>query len=222
MSAYFITSTGTDIGKTFVTCGLLRRLRSTGHAATAIKPVISGFDMAKAADSDCGMLLRELGEAVTVQSVDRIAPWRFSAPLSPDMAAAREGRELDFNAVVSFCHEAIATNDTLFIEGVGGVMVPLDARHTVLDWMAELGLPAVVVTGSYLGTLSHTLTALGAMERVGVRTKALIINDTGDGAVPLSDTAATLHRFLPGTDIAILPRNPSDLDFAPVAALVLK
>jgi dethiobiotin synthetase len=222
MSAYFITATGTDIGKTFVTCGLLRHLRGAGRSAGAIKPVVSGFDMARSEDSDCGMLLRELGEAVTPEAVDRLSPWRFSAPLSPDMAAAREGRELDFEALVSFCRAAIAKHDFLFIEGVGGVMVPLDARHTVLDWMAELELPAVVVTGSYLGTLSHTLTALGAMERAGIKVKALIVNDTGDGAVPLSDTAATLHRFLPRTAVATLPRNPAGRDFAPVAALLLE
>ena len=57
---------------------------------------------------------------------------------------------------MKFCREGIAAHDgTLFIEGVGGVMVPLDGRHTVLDWMRALGLPLILVTGSYLGTISQ-------------------------------------------------------------------
>ena len=84
---------------------------------------------------------------------------------------------------------------TLFIEGVGGVMVPLDARHTVLDWMADLGLPILLVTGAYLGTISHTLTALAALAGRGLAPKALVVNDTGDGPVALAETAAD-HRPL--------------------------
>ena len=55
-----------------------------------------------------------------------------------------------------------------FIEGVGGIMVPLDRKHTVLDWAKALGLPLIVVAGSYLGTISHTLTALRVIADAGL------------------------------------------------------
>ena len=102
-------------------------------------------------------------------------------------------------------------------------MVPLDARHTVLDWMAALQTPAILVAGSYLGAISHTLTAADAVMRAGVAIAALVVNDSGDGAVPLADTAATLRRFLPATPIATIPRvaqpGEAHADFARLAAL---
>src|SRR5215472_18787443 len=123
MVSYFVTATGTDIGKTFVTAGLIRALRRGGRAASALKPVVSGFDAARAAESDPGRLLAAMGEGITEGALNRIAPWRFAAPLSPDMAAAREGREIDFDALIEYCRRALKEPSApLFIEGVGGAM----------------------------------------------------------------------------------------------------
>lgn len=229
MSAVFVTGTGTGIGKTYVTAGLVRYLRSGIHrwlggaqrSAAALKPVVSGYD-GPAPDSDPVLLLDAMGAPATAEAVARISPWRFRAPLSPDMAALREGRSIVFDELVAFCLAEAERHAALFVEGVGGVMVPLDAQHTVLDWMAALGFPVLLVTGSYLGTLSHTLTAVAALEKARLRVAALAINDSGDGAVPLSDTAATLHRFLPQIELAILPRGASGLDFAPLATLLFR
>ncbi|MBU6473968.1 MAG: dethiobiotin synthase [Alphaproteobacteria bacterium] len=218
MSAYFVTATGTDIGKTFVTAGLLRRLRAQGRAVSALKPVVSGFAMATAAQSDPGQLLAALGEPVTPETVARIAPWRYAAPLSPDMAAAREGREIPYDEMVGFCRRAAETAGTLLIEGVGGVMVPLDAQHTVLDWMSELRLPVILVAGSYLGTISHTLTALSALGQRGLALAALALNDTGQSPVPLGETAAAIARFAGDVPIVTIARAAADGDFAPLAA----
>jgi dethiobiotin synthetase len=219
MSAYFVTATGTDIRKTFVTAGLIRHLRATGRAVSALKPVVSGFSMDTAAASDPGQLLAALGEPVTPEAVVRLSPWRFAAPLSPDMAAAREGREIPYDEMVGFCRRAAAeTPGTLLIEGVGGVMVPLDARRTVLDWMADLGLPAILVAGSYLGTISHTLTALSALRQRGLVPVAVAINDTGESPVPLAETAAAIHRFGGDVPIVTMARYAADGDFAVLAA----
>ena len=213
MSATFVTATGTDIGKTFVTAGLIRALRAKGRKVSALKPVVSGFDMATAASSDPGVLLAALDIPISPEALEDMSPWRFAAPLSPDMAAAREGKSLDFDAIVALCRQRVAQNDgTLFIEGVGGVMVPLDDRHTVLDWMGALNLPLIMVTGSYLGTISHTLTALDVVARRGLTVKALVINDTGDGAVPIGETKAVLARFHPNVTIAVIPRVKRPLD----------
>lgn len=215
MSGFFVTATGTDIGKTFVTAGLVRLLRSRGIAVSALKPVLSGFSPDRAADSDAGVLLAALGEAVTPDRLDAISPWRFAAPLSPDMAAAREGRSLGFDELVAFCRERIAgAMGTVFVEGVGGVMVPLDERHTVRDWMMALGLPLVLVGGSYLGALSHTLTALEAITAAGLNVAALVVNETDDSSVPLGDCVASLQRFVGGVPITALSRQRSSRDTA--------
>src|SRR5215475_11670515 len=108
MTAVFFTATGTDIGKTFVTTGLIRHFRGAGRAVDAIKPVVSGFDPAAWQDSDPAALLTALGRPVTLDEAERISPWRFAAPLSPDMAAQREGRNIAFAKVVDFCRRAFA------------------------------------------------------------------------------------------------------------------
>jgi dethiobiotin synthetase len=207
MTATFVTATGTEIGKTFVTAGLIRLLRAYGRPVEALKPVVTGFDAGAAAASDPGVLLAALGRPPGALDIERIAPWRYGAPLSPDMAARRENRPIDIDKLVEFCRCAVAAHrGTLLIEGIGGVMVPLDERHTVLDWMALLKLPVLLVAGSYLGSLSHTLTALDALKRRGLIVTGLVLNETAGSTVPLEDTLLTLSRF--AAPIMVLPRLP--------------
>ena len=206
MSALFVTGTGTEIGKTLVAAALCRQLRASGRPVRALKPVMSGYDPAAPHESDAGVLLASLGESVTDATVENIAPWRFTAPLSPDMAAAREGRRLDLAAIVAFCRTA--EGEPLLIEGVGGVMVPLDDRHTVIDWMAALGAPALVVAGSYLGTISHTLTALAALRARAIPIAALVISESPASPVPPAETAEAIAKHAGSVPIAIVPRLP--------------
>lgn len=218
MSAYFVTATGTDVGKTYVTAALLRVFREAGESASALKPVVSGFPGADPAMSDPGVLLGAMAEPVEPANLDRIAPWRFAAPLSPDMAAAREGRSIAFDELIAFCRQRIATHKgLLLVEGVGGVMVPIDGAHTVRDWIAELAIPIVLVAGGYLGSISHTLTALEALAAAELRPHVVIVNDCGGAPVPLAETAATIGRFAPQTPILTLAR---DGDISPLAALL--
>ena len=196
MTAIFITGTGTDVGKTYVAAALIRQFRQMGRAVDAIKPVVSGFDPAAAAASDPGVLLQALGLPVTAAEIDRIAPWRFRAPLAPDLAAEREGRSIDVDTVIAFCQTAIdQRRDILLIEGVGGVMVPLDAERTILDVMMAVQLPLILVAGSYLGTISHTLTALDALFRRGMQVLAIVVSESAGSSVSLEDTVATIGRF---------------------------
>ena len=207
MSAFFITATGTDIGKTFVASGLIRHWRTAGGQTDALKPVATGFDPASAAASDAGVLLAALGRPVTPAEIDRISPWRFTAPLSPDMAAQRENRSIDFDALVDFSRNAVeCNNDLLLIEGIGGIMVPLDGRHTVLDWMIALNIPLVLVTGTYLGSLSHTLTALEVLMQRGLAVKAVVVNETPGSPVAMQGITATLGRFGRALPIIGMPR----------------
>src|SRR3569623_2427108 len=99
MAAYFVTSTGTDIGKTFVTAGLTRHLRGEGRIAAAVKPLVSGYDSSAVETSDPAVLLRAMGRTVSADEIAAIAPFRFRAPLSPDIAAAREGRCVVFDVL---------------------------------------------------------------------------------------------------------------------------
>ena len=184
-------------------------LARAGKRVRVLKPVISGFSEDDMEDSDSAVLLRAIGRQPTPAAVAAMSPWRFAAPLSPDMAAAREEKTIDFDVLVRFCRDAIDGDDEItLIEGIGGVMVPLTESHTVLDWIAALDIPALVVVGSYLGTLSHTLTAAEALRARNVSVAGVVISESEDNPVALAETAATLARFLPALPIRTLPRTP--------------
>jgi dethiobiotin synthetase len=200
-TTYFVTATGTDLGKTYVLCRILQQLRGRGIAVSAVKPVLSGFDHALARESDAGQILLSMGHQADMQSVAAIAPWRFSAPLSPDMAAAREGQSVRLHDVVRFCHATVSRHDGLaFVEGAGGVLSPLGNDFTNLDLLQALGAAGILVAGGYLGTISHTLTAISAMQARGCAPVAIVLSGVQDGPVTIAETAATIGRF---TDVPI-------------------
>lgn len=209
-TGFFVTATGTEIGKTYVTAGLIRAARRAGHDVAAMKPVLSGFSEADAATSDAGVLLAALGSPATPANVAALSPWRFRAPLSPDMAAALEGRAIDVEAVAVACRAASRPGVLTFVEGIGGVMVPLDHRRTVLDLIVALGLPVVLVSASGLGAISHCLTAVAALRERGVKPSLIVLDETPGSTVPLGATRDTLARFCDGATLAILERDAGD------------
>jgi dethiobiotin synthetase len=221
MTALFVTSTGTDIGKTFVARGLIRQLLARGRSVEALKPVITGFDPRAAHISDTGRLLSALGRPLTPEHIAAISPYRLGEPVAPDLAARLEGTTIDFSALAAFCREAIGRHkDALIIEGIGGVMVPLDERHTVLDWMIEIDLPLLLVVGSYVGTLSHTLTALDVLDRSDLKVAGVVVSETPGSAAGLNDAAATIRRFARGITVFALPRLPEALTDHPTMAAI--
>jgi len=144
------------------------------RTVAAFKPVISGFDKREITNSDTGEILAALGEAPTKAAATRVSPWRFTPPLAPNMAARAEGRTLDCAALFAFSRKALQENaDVVLIEGVGGIMVPLDDERTVLDWIVAAGAPVVLVVGDYLGTISHTLTAVEVLRAWVSRSRPL-------------------------------------------------
>ncbi len=205
-----IAATGTGIGKTYVTCGLIRALRAIGQTPLVLKPVLSGFSPADAALSDAGQILAALGQPLTPAALAAIAPFRYAAPLSPDWAAEIEGGSVDFASVLAVCRTALATPGGLLIETAGGILSPLTAETTMADLLVALGLPVVLVTGSYLGTFSHTLSAAESLTARGLAF-TVVVSESPPGAEPAPDfpeTLARLHHRL-GRPVHALPRLPA-------------
>lgn len=206
MKRYFITATGTDIGKTFITAALTRQLRTQGKSVIALKPVISGFDKAHPHNSDTGTLLEAQGLQITEANIHAISPWRFSNPISPDMAAEDERRDIDFHELSQFCNKEVKT-DYLLVEGAGGVMSPIGRTYTVLDWITGLDCETILVAGSYLGSISHTLTACQAIIARNLRMHSLIISESETSPVPVERILLTLKHFLPNNlAVHLIPR----------------
>lgn len=202
MKRCFITGTGTGVGKTFFTCALTWQLRQAGVRVRAVKPVVSGFSGDEITDTH--QLLMAQYMPATPETLHAISPWRFAAPLSPNIAAAREGREIDIAELVAWCRGQTA--EVVLIEGVGGIMVPLNDKHTVLDWMAALECEIILVAGSYLGTISHTLTALAALAARGLAPSLLVVSESLDAPMTLTETIAALRPHVGAVPMLALPR----------------
>ena len=214
MPGLFVTATGTEVGKTFVTCGLLRAARRGGRPAAALKPILTGYAAEDASESDAGRLLAAQGATVDDAAIAAISPWRYAAPLSPDMAAAAEGRDAPtLAAVAAFCRAGLVQERLTLIEGIGGLMVPLDRHHTILDLAAELTLPILLVSPTALGAISHALTAVAALAGRGLAPAMLLLVESQGATVPAPATRDTLAAFCPGIPLAVVPRDPPETAF---------
>jgi len=220
VSVYFITGAGTDIGKTYVTTLLVRQLKAAGRPVVALKPVVSGvpaIDDPDFAASDTAQLLAAQGLAITSATVGACSPWRFKQPLSPDMAAAAEDRTVRLRAVLDWCRTQIgaaADGAVVLIEGVGGVMSPMTSDALNLDLIKALGCELLLVTGSYLGALTHALTAIETLKAHDVAVKTVILNESADSGVDFGATLETLQRYAVGAPIVTVTRGGTRLTVA--------
>jgi dethiobiotin synthetase len=206
VTAIFITATGPEVGETRVTISLMRMFAQMGHMVEAVKPIVCGYDPARPATSPTGTLVAEMRLPFVPKAIGQTSPWRFRAALPPDLAAQREGRIIDIGEVAAFCRSAMERRrDVLLIEGIGGVMAPLDGQRTTLDVMMALHLPVVLVTSTDAGAISHTLTAADSLYRRDLNVVAIIVCESPAGALPLDDMVAALSRFL--NPVIGLPRD---------------
>jgi dethiobiotin synthetase len=127
------------------------------------------------------------------------------------MAARLEGRSLTLADILRACETALQDpRGPLLIEGAGGVMSPFAEGATCLDAIEALGLPSLLVTGTYLGAISHTLTALAAMRAAGCSPRAIALNESLASSVTLAQTMAELAAFAPGVVVVAIGRGERD------------
>lgn len=220
MRKFFITSSGTDVGKTFVASALTFQLRELGHSVGAFKPIATGFEDGKA--SDTTSLLDVQGLSKSHKNVMACTPWRFKLPASPDIAAAAENQEIDFNAVVDFCNKSALGKDFSLFEGIGGVMTPLTDKFTNLDLAIKLKFPVILVVGTYLGAISHALTAYHALKAKKIDNLKLVITESDSNPNSVEATANSIANFTE-CEILVIPRVASEnYKFVPdITSLVL-
>lgn len=211
----FIGATGTDVGKTYVTCMLLRQLRQQGYKARAIKPVISGFDAQAIEQTDSGQLLLAMDIPATLENAAQISPWRFKDPIPPHLAAENAEQPLNLDQIVQFClAQAEETLDYLLIEGAGGIMTPLNYKYTTLDLVARLDCSCLLVVPSSLGTLSHTITAILCLKQFKIEINGLIISESLSNYVDFDRIFNDFTKIIPNIPIKNIRRNDQSKDIS--------
>ena len=170
----FVTGTDTDVGKTVVAGAIAAWFRRQGTRVAVLKPLATGCERRREGlvSTDAEFLAHC---ADSPHPLDVICPQRFAEPLAPSVAAERAGTPVDWGAVQRSLDFMARDSDVIIVEGVGGVMVPLDDRHTVLDLAKCLRLPAIVVARAGLGTINHTLMTIEALRQV-TRVAGVVIN----------------------------------------------
>ena len=205
---FFITGTGTHIGKTFVACTLIKEALAAGYTVRALKPLVSGAENGRFSDTE--KLLKASGMPITDTSINGCSPWRFTAPLAPSMAATLEQKNIIFEEIVDFCRQAMHQADITFIEGAGGLMSPVTETTTHIDWIKALNIPVILVGGSYLGAISHMLTTLTACTYYGISVDRIVISQTSPQDIPLEDTISALRPFINKTPCIGMPYCSKD------------
>lgn len=194
MTGFFVTGTDTGVGKTFIACGLARILRDRGMRVGVMKPVETGcaWRADELEPSDARLLALAAG---TAQSLSSVCPYRFEAPLAPDLAARQAGRRIDPAVIRDRFRTVAASHDITVVEGAGGLLVPIWERYTMADLAVDLGLPLLVVVASRLGAVSHTLLTLDHARVRGLPVSAYVLNQlTRVEDEAMSTNAALLAR----------------------------
>jgi len=174
VSAYFITGTDTDVGKTIVTAGLSALSCHSGLKTAVMKPVQTGTkDYLPDLDT-----VRKLSPFILRLPQEQAMPYMFPLAASPHLAAAEAGVSIDIGLIKQRIRDIISspTLDVLLIEGAGGVLVPINHEYTFLDLMKELNFPVIIVAKTGLGTINHTLLSLEVMKRAGLEIHGIIFN----------------------------------------------
>jgi dethiobiotin synthetase len=182
LRGFFVTGTGTEVGKTVVAAALARTLAASGERVAVFKPAVTGLE--QPGEPDHALLRRA---AASGQTDEGIAPYRYGPPASPHLAAAQAGEEIDPERLRVAARNAAAGADRLVCEGVGGLLVPLvgrvspamreelDSPYLVRDLAVDLGLPLVVAASPGLGTINHTLLTLEAARAAGLEVCAVVL-----------------------------------------------
>ena len=168
----FVTGTDTGVGKTVVAGSVIAALARRGVRVAAFKPVVTGLDEPAAFGwpHDHALLAAAAGS-----TPEAVSPARFGPAVSPHLAAAQSGTTIDVEGLLTAARAAACAADLLVAEGVGGLLVPLTASHTVRDFAAALGLPLIVAARPGLGTISHTLLTLEAARSAGLEVRAVVL-----------------------------------------------
>ena len=199
MTSLFITGTDTGIGKTLVGCGIAAALTVQGKRVGVLKPAETGCDRRD------GVLypddaLRLADYARSSLPLEIVCPYRFSPPVAPSVAAEQAGVTIQPERIIEVFQTIADQHDVTLVEGAGGLLVPLVGRYSFADLARDLAIPILVVVGSKLGALNHTLLTLHCIAARTLPLAGYILNHP----TPATDDAITTNA----TTLANLTDTP--------------
>ncbi len=213
--AFLVTGTDTGVGKTHVTCALLRATRRLGLTAVGMKPIAAGIE----ADGRNDDVVRLLAASSVQPPLEWVNPYLYAPPIAPHIAAAEAGRPIVIDVIRQAFERLRTLADVVWVEGVGGFRVPLDARYDTADLAQALALPVVLVVGMRLGCLNHALLTAEAMANRNLTLAGWIANRIDPAMVRFEANLETLQTRLKAPLLGVVPHGANPDQAAPMLRL---
>lgn len=194
---YFVTGTDTGVGKTVLTCLLVRHLRETGINALAVKPFCSG-------GRDDARLLRRA--QTNEPKLDDINPWHFRAPLAPVLSARMEGKRVGGSQVLRYLKKKAEGCETLLVEGAGGLLSPLAEGADSLDLITSLRATPIVVCPNRLGAVNQVRLVLIALPKWSRRAARVVLMNTSRSNGATRSNSELLSEYVHPTQLISFPK----------------
>ncbi len=201
-TAFFVTGTDTEVGKTAVSCALLLAAKTAGLTTAAVKPVAAGCD-ANGHNEDALALQAAMTLVLPYAQVNPVA---LQPAIAPHIAAAQAGRRLSADRLAGLCRGVMHSGaDLVLVEGAGGWRVPLGPRETLADVAIALGIDVIMVVAMRLGCINHALLTAEAIHADGLRLAGWVANQPGALMACHAENLDTLQRLLPAPLLGGIP-----------------
>ncbi|HQT81339.1 MAG: dethiobiotin synthase [Ferrovum sp. 37-45-19] len=208
-SAFFITGTDTEVGKTTFSVLLLDYLAHQGLRVCGFKPVASGATWRHGQlENDDVMALQ--GASNTAIERHKINPYCFEPAIAPHLAAREAGIEIDFAVIHNHFTQVASRVDCVVVEGAGGILVPLAGERLTIDLCLELRLPVIIVVGMRLGCINHALLTEQCVVSQGLRVVGWVANQIHPNMGYYEENKATLIALMRSPLLAEIPYQHAD------------
>ena len=175
----FITATGTDVGKTYVSALLVKKLRDEGINCGYYKPALSGAEVidGELVPGDCAYVKKVAGLPESAMSY---LSYCFKPAVSPHLASQVENNPIKLDKIKKDFEIIKSKYDFVVVEGAGGIVCPMnlsgDKPFLISDIVKELGLDVVVVASAALGSINDAVTTVEYTKNHGINVKGIILN----------------------------------------------
>ena len=185
MKSLFVTGNDTDVGKTCVTASIVKNLRDMDIDVGVMKPFASGHKKnSNSLSQDVDILMKYSGSH---DPIDLVNPYFFEIPTSPYDASKILARKISTQKVIDAYDRLLSSHDLVIVEGIGGLMTPITQNYFVSNLISELDIDTIIVTGSKLGTVNHTLLTYEHCKQMHLKLKGFVINQTEPNGYELSN-----------------------------------
>lgn len=209
----FITGTGTDNGKTYVTALILKKLKENGKSAAYFKAAMSGNDKDSNGDLIPGDALHVKNISKISQEIEEMCPYIYENAVSPHLASRVEGNPVKLNVVKEKFYEVCSKYDYVTMEGSGGIICPIsfdEEKIQLEDIIKELDLSCLIIADAGLGTINYVVLTAEYMKNKGIPIKGIIFNHYHEGNVMEEDNIR-MCEYLTGLKVLACVKD-SDTD----------